>query len=91
VPQPPAHAQSHREARQWKPSPGLALVWLVTGGFLATLYAATHGGSAQFNLPRAHLALIVATFVAIILVLCATHELIRGASLAAAARALALG
>jgi hypothetical protein len=44
----------------------------------ATLYAGTHGGSAEFNLRIADLAPAVATFVALILVLFATHELIHG-------------
>ena len=82
----PTHTQSNHQARQWKPSSGLALAWIVLGGFLAmlgaalfaTLYAATRGGSAEFNVPIADLAPLVATFVTIILVLLATHELIHG-------------
>ena len=42
----------------------------------ATLYAATRGGSAQFDVRNADLAPLVATFVTLILVLFATHELI---------------
>ncbi len=71
----------------WKPSPGLAVAWLVLGGFLAvlgaavfaTLYAATRGGSAEFNLRITDLVPMVAIFVATILVLSAIHELIHGA------------
>jgi hypothetical protein len=82
----PTLPQPNREATRWAPGPGLALAWIVLGGFLtvlgsalfATLYAATRGGSAEFSVRIADLAPLVATLVATILVLFATHELIHG-------------